>query len=385
MRIAIISDTFYPQVNGVSNTFGKMINYMEQHGIDYRFFVPLWEDVTTIDSGKIQRFESFKPWFYPECRLALPNKKNYSLLKESLDRFQPDIIHIATEFSLGYLALKYARECRAPMVMSYHTDIPSYLKYYNLQIIENAVWSYFRWFHSHALINLVPSQATMAQLQEQGFDKLAFWKRGIDLAGFSPDHRQEEFRNSLALPDEKILLYVGRISTEKELDVLMEAAQDLNHGKCKYKLVLVGDGPYRQELESREIPNVIFLGYKSGQELQRIYASSDIFVFPSSSETYGNVVLEAMASGLPVVAPYAGGIKENLIDNYNGLAFASGQSPDMAEKIRLLLRDDLLTTSLGVNARKSVENKTWESVFNDLFNLYLSYIPLRDKTRKLTA
>ncbi len=148
MRIAIVSDTFYPQVNGVCNTFNKMINYMDQHGIDYRFFVPLWEDVTLIESNRIQRFESFKPWFYPECRLALPNKKNYSRLKASLDRFQPDILHIATEFSLGYMALKYARESRMPTIMSYHTDIPSYLKHYNLQIIENAVWSYFRWFHS---------------------------------------------------------------------------------------------------------------------------------------------------------------------------------------------------------------------------------------------
>lgn len=385
MRIAIVSDTFYPQVNGVCNTFNKMINYMDQHGIDYRFFVPLWEDVTLIESNRIQRFESFKPWFYPECRLALPNKKNYSRLKASLDRFQPDILHIATEFSLGYMALKYARESRMPTIMSYHTDIPSYLKHYNLQIIENAVWSYFRWFHSHALINLVPSQATMIQLQEKGFDNLAFWKRGIDPDQFSPDQRQEEFRRMLGLSDEKILLYVGRISAEKELDVLMEAAEDLNRRRLKYKLVLVGDGPYRQELESREIPNVIFLGYKSGKELQCIYASSDIFVFPSSSETYGNVILEAMASGLSVVAPYAGGIKENLIDRYNGLAFAGGQSLDMAEKITFLLTDDSLSSSLGANARKSVENKTWESIFTDLFKLYLSYVPLRDKVRKLTA
>lgn len=385
MKIAIVSDTFYPQVNGVSNTFSKMIKYMDQQGIDYRFFVPLWEDVTLIESNRILRFESFKPWFYPECRLALPNKKNYLRLKDSLDRFQPDILHIATEFSLGYMAMKYAGESRMPMVMSYHTDIPSYLKHYNLQIIENAVWSYFRWFHSHAFINLVPSQATMTQLQEQGFDNLAFWKRGIDLERFSPEHRQEEFRKMLGLTDEKILLYVGRISAEKELDVLMEAAQSLNDGKLKYKLVLVGDGPYRQELEAREIPNVIFLGYKTGQELQHIYASSNIFVFPSSSETYGNVVLEAMASGLPVIAPYAGGVKENLIDHYNGLAFVTGESMDMAEKIRLLLTDDQLSGKIGANARKSVENKTWESIFDDLFNLYLSYAPLRGKTQKLTA
>jgi glycosyltransferase involved in cell wall biosynthesis len=226
----------------------------------------------------------------------------------------------------------------------------------------------------------------MIQLQEKGFDNLAFWKRGIDPDQFSPDQRQEEFRRMLGLSDEKILLYVGRISAEKELDVLMEAAEDLNRRRLKYKLVLVGDGPYRQELESREIPNVIFLGYKSGKELQCIYASSDIFVFPSSSETYGNVILEAMASGLSVVAPYAGGIKENLIDRYNGLAFAGGQKFGYGRKKSLFC---LRMTRLAVVWAPMPENllriRPGNPYFTDLFKLYLSYVPLRDKVRKLTA
>ncbi|RNC28640.1 MAG: GDP-mannose-dependent alpha-mannosyltransferase [Candidatus Dichloromethanomonas elyunquensis] len=386
MRIAIVSDTFYPQVNGVCNTFGKMVEYMDKKGTDYRFYVPLWEPrVTANDSDRIFRFDSIKPWFYPECRLAVPNRRNYIKLKNYLDRFQPQILHIATEFSLGYLALKYARESGIPTIMSYHTDIPSYLKYYSFQFVENAVWAYFRWFHSYAQLNLVPSQSTMAQLQVQEFSNLSFWKRGIDLERFSPSHKQEEIHNQIALPGEILLLYVGRISAEKELDVLIEAVRILRDKGLPFKLAMVGDGPYRQELESRREPNVVFLGYRNGKELQNIYASADVFVFPSSSETYGNVILEAMASGLPVVAPFSGGIRENLVDGYNGLAFTIANSPDMAVQIERMITEHDTRKRLGENAVKSVANKTWESVFEELFQLYGSFLRDNHKIQKLTA
>ncbi|NLI91698.1 MAG: glycosyltransferase family 1 protein [Peptococcaceae bacterium] len=385
MKIAIVSDTFYPQVNGVCNTFAKMTEYMDKKGTDYRFYVPLWENQTSIDPDRVLRFDSFKPWFYPECRMAIPNRRNYIKLKNDLDRFQPEILHIATEFSLGYMALKYAMENGAPTIMSYHTDIPSYLKYYNFQLIENAVWAYFRWFHSYAGINLVPSQATMDQLQAQEFTNLSFWKRGIDLELFSPKHKKEEVRSQIAASGEILLLYVGRISVEKELDVLMKAVKILGDRGLHFKLAVVGDGPYRQELESRRDPNVVFLGYRSGKELQSIYASSDVFVFPSGSETYGNVILEAMASGLPVVAPYSGGIKENLVAGFNGVAFEAGNETDMAEKIEFMIIDKGLRTKLGVNAEKSVEKKTWDSVFEELFLLYSSFLKENREFRKLSA
>jgi glycosyltransferase involved in cell wall biosynthesis len=171
-----------------------------------------------------------------------------------------------------------------------------------------------------------------------------------------------------------LMLYVGRISAEKEIDVLFNAIEILSNQNLSVKLAVVGDGPYRQELESRGFSNVTFLGYKTGKELQRIYASSDIFVFPSSSETYGNVILEAMASGLPVVAPYAGGIKENLIHEQNGLAFKTGDAADMAQKIKMVLKDQNLRDRLAVNARKSIERKTWDSIFSELFNCYAAVL-----------
>jgi glycosyltransferase involved in cell wall biosynthesis len=385
MKIAIVSDTFYPQVNGVSNTFGKMMAYMDKKGTDYRFCVPLWENLPSLDSERILRFESFRPWFYPECRLAVPSRGNYEKLKNYLDRFRPEVLHIATEFSLGYLALKYSRERGIPLVMSYHTDIPSYLKYYNFQLFENAVWAYFRWFHSYALLNLVPSQATLTQLQAQNFSNLSLWQRGIDLERFSPVHRQEEIRRQITAPAKVILLYVGRIAVEKELDVLMEAVKILAARGLPCRLAVVGDGPYRQDLESRQEAGIIFLGYKSGQELQSIYASADVFVFPSSSETYGNVILEAMASGLPVIAPYAGGIKENLQDGVNGLAFVAGDATDMAKKMELLINEKMLRQKLGANARKSVEKKTWDFVYEDLFRRYDAFLQGHRKNKKLSA
>nr|WP_242841691.1 glycosyltransferase [Desulfitibacter alkalitolerans] len=167
-----------------------------------------------------------------------------------------------------------------------------------------------------------------------------------------------------------MLLYVGRVAPEKELDVLFDAAVRLNQKRINFKLFIVGDGPYKKQLEERNLPNVTFLGYKFGAELQMLYASADIFVFPSTSETYGNVVLEAMASGLPVVAADAGGVKENLIQMYNGIAFTPGSPDEMAEAISRLIKDDDLRTGLANNARKYSLTKSWDEVFSNLFKNY---------------
>lgn len=377
MKIAIISDTFYPQINGVCNTLGKMTQYMENNNIEYQFYVPKWgenPDLEQANQDNVERYDALKPWFYPECRLAIPSPYNYERLKRSLSNFNPDIVHIVTEFSLGLMGLKAASSLEAALVMSYHTDIPGYLKHYNLPFMANTLSKYLQWFHSFAELNLVPSQHTMEQLKKNGFRDLAFWKRGINCDTFSPAYRSLELREEFGAGKIPLLLYVGRIAIEKELDVLVEAANVMNEKGLHFKLAMIGDGPYRKELEAKQIPNIVFLGYKEGLALQQYYASSDIFVFPSSTETYGNVVLEAMASGLPVVAPLSGGIKENLIDNHNGLKFMPGNYRDMAKKIEELILNKDFREQLAQNARKDAEKKTWAIVFDELFNSYDSLI-----------
>ncbi|MCG8482246.1 MAG: glycosyltransferase family 1 protein [Clostridia bacterium] len=287
-----------------------------------------------------------------------------------MHKFKPDIIHLVTPFSMGLMGLKYAKDNNIPLVSSYHTDFPKYLKFYNLEFMENSLWHFFRWFHSNCYINFSPSNDTKEDMEKHGIKNIELWGRGIDTNLFSPNKRSEALKKKYCKHGEKLLLYVGRVSPEKELDVLLDAAKILNEKKVKYQLVVVGDGPTRKELESREIDNITFVGYKSGAELQTYYASADLFTFPASSETYGNVILEAMASGLPVVSPNEGGIKENLIDGYNGLAFEKENPDSMVDKIIALIENDQLQQSIKKNAISYTFSRSWDSIYTNLFKQY---------------
>ncbi|WP_432408998.1 glycosyltransferase family 4 protein [Wukongibacter sp. M2B1] len=380
MRIAIFTDTFLPEINGVTKTLKKMKEYMDEEDIEYRFFIP-GEENNMVDNTI--SFSSFRFFLYSECKVAIPR---YKSIKESLDKFKPDIIHVVTPFSIGIMGLKYSKENNIPLVASYHTDFPKYLKFYNLEFLENTLWYFFRWFHSHSYINFCPSINTKEDMEKHGIKNVELWGRGIDTASFNPNKKSKELRRKYCSNGEALLLYVGRVAPEKELDVLLDAAKKLNNRNIKYKLVVIGDGPSRQDFEMIGIDNVIFAGYKSGEELQSYYASADIFTFPSSSETYGNVILEAMASGLAVVCPYAGGLKENLIDQYNGLAFEAGNSDSMAERIIDIIEDDKLRLTLKKNARSYTLSKSWEKIYTGLFSRYSMLIEdAKDMIRRISA
>lgn len=382
MKVAIFTDTFLPQVNGVTNTLYQMKGYMDKKGIEYRFAVP-GDRFNEDFFQKTISFQSFNFFLYPECKISLPR---YQEVRETMGRFNPDVIHIVTPFSLGLTGLKYAKDAGIPLVSSYHTNFPQYLRYYNFDFLENALWHFFRWFHSNSCINFCPSRDTLTMLYEKGIRNLEVWGRGIDTQRFSPAFRSEKLRFEHGVKRDTLLLYVGRIAPEKELSVLMDAVDILNAKGLMFKLLVVGDGPSRQELEDKNPGNVVFTGYKSGLELQRYYASSDIFVFPSGTETYGNVILEAMASGLPVVAAYSGGIKENLMDMYNGIAFEPGDSEAMAAAIQTLIQDKMLRERLAENARSYSQFRSWDSIFDNLFQKYRELIEsLSDTAENLPA
>ncbi len=381
MKIAIFTDTYAPQVNGVTKTLNRLKNYMDENGIAYKLFFPA--EGSPNETKETISFYSVKFLLYPECKIALPT---YGEVKHALDSFQPDIIHIVTPFSVGLMGLKYARDNNIPLVSSYHTNFVEYFKYYGLQFLEGICWKYFNWFHSFCQINFCPSMDTLAKLKGKGIGNLKIWDRGIEADQFTPDNYSQEIRSQYVKPDEKLLLYVGRIAAEKELDMLLKSAEILNEKGYTYKLLMVGEGPQLEELRAKNIPNVIFAGYKFGRELQEIYASSDIFVFPSSTETYGNVILEAMASGLPVVATLQGGVKENLINGVNGLAFNVGSEMDMAKKIEHLLNNGALRQNLAHKARAHAMEKGWQRVFERLFNDYQTAIhSVTDKINRLSA
>ncbi len=371
MKIAIFTDTFLPEINGVTKTLSKMRNYMDNKGIEYKFFVP-GDEAQKKDN--IVSFNSFKFFLYPERKIAIPR---YREIKDNLDEFNPDIIFIVTPFAIGLMGLRYAKENGLPMVSNYSTDFPKYLRHYKLEILENALWTFFKWFHSYSYINLCPSTVTKLDMETHGIQNVELWSRGIETGEFSPQKRSEELRKQYCSDNnEKILLYVGRVAPEKELSVLMDSAKLLNKKNLRFKLLVIGDGPSKQEFENENIKNVVFVGYKTGDELKSYYASADIFTFPSSSETYGNVILEAMASGLPVVAPFAGGIRENLIDMENGIAFSSGDSQAMADKIEKIINNEELKNNLSKNAREHTLSKSWNEIYSNLFRRFREVINL---------
>ncbi|MDD3270339.1 MAG: glycosyltransferase family 1 protein [Syntrophomonadaceae bacterium] len=362
MRIAVFSDTYLPQVNGVSKTLNRMKEHMNREGIESVFITP----ASPAGEEGIMALPGLRFFLYPELSLALPR---YFYVRRVMDEFKPQLVHLATEFSVGLMGLKYALGKDCSLTASYHTNFPEYLDYYHLSALEGIAWKYLGWFHSHMQTNFCPSQATARLLSQHGIPNLNIMGRGIDEEGFSPLLRSQELRRAWHIPDDCVLLlYVGRLAAEKELEVLMEAMPYL--GERPYRLMMVGDGPMRQELEQYHDERIILTGYRSGEELQRIYASADIFVFPSSTETYGNVILEAMASGIPVTGPRAGGVQENLIEEYNGLYFKPHDAQDMAASIKKLMDNPDLRRQLGQNAYRHGQSHTWKEVFRQVFNCY---------------
>lgn len=367
MRIAIFTDTYTPQVNGVANTVAKLASFLDQNNIPHLVFAPAGNNSNQPESPNVFSMPGFNFPLYPECKLAYPM---YKTMSRRLNEFQPDIIHLVTPFTIGLCGLRLALKSGVTPVASFHTDFPRYLDYYGFGILQKLSWQFLRWFHNQCAANFCPSEETLKMLRVNGVRNVGIWGKGVDADLFNPQKYSNKAR-TMYVPDNKFaFLYVGRLAQEKNIEVLFEAYNMINKSNPEAHLIITGDGPMYKKLIRGAPPGVTFTGYKSGEALAEIYASCDAFVFPSLTETYGLVILEAMASGLPVAAAYAGGIKENLIHNYNGLACLPGDAEDLAAKMKLMLNDRKLHTELARNARQFAEQKSWDSVFRKLISDY---------------
>jgi glycosyltransferase involved in cell wall biosynthesis len=373
MKIAIFTDAFMPQISGVTMTLSKFIDYLDQNGIQYRVFTLAYKN--TQSSRRIKRFSSFKFIFYPDVRLPIPN---YTYIKRVLDKFKPDIIHLVTEFNLGLCGLRYAKANNIPVVSFYETNIPQYMKYYHLKPLENTTWQYLKWFHTSCDKNYCPSITTQKMLTAKGLKNVQKWHRGVETDKFNPDKRDEALRKSVGADGKVLFLYAGRVSVEKDLYIIMEMAKRLNtRYRDKMQYVIVGGGPYLKKLKKEAPPNVIFTGFVDSEMLLKFYASADVFIQPSPTETLGFVVLEALSSGLPVIGCFEGGIAENLVDNYNGIACREKNIDDFCNAAERLINDEALRKTLSVNARNYVLNKDLNNAFNDLIESFNEVITLK--------
>ncbi|MDR3566004.1 MAG: glycosyltransferase family 1 protein [Negativicutes bacterium] len=370
MKIAFFTDTYYPDINGVARTYQRLVSFLAGRGIQTEIFAPAGSECGEADPS-ITRFMSYNFFLYPECKIAFPN---YYHIHRVLDRFKPDLIHIATPFALGLAGLKYAKAHDVPAVGVFHTNFPQYLAYYRVPWLKKMAWQYLRWFHSQLDRTFCPSTDTKKLLIRHSIPNLDIWRRGVDQNMFNPARRSLEFRRQQAIDDKKVLLYVGRLAPEKSVDVLLKALVVANSSSANMHLLVVGDGPKRKELEEIAPDNVTFLGYRSGGELAKIYASADIFVCPSVTETFGNVVLEAMAAALPVIAPLAGGIKENLFPDKTGLACLPHNAHSMANAICRMANDEGLRSALANQAYEHAKSQTWDAVLSGLMHSYQNVI-----------
>lgn len=363
MKIAIFTDTFYPDVNGVARTLKRLTDYFKGQNITFKVFAPDSNQPDYV-SGHIHRFKSLSFYFYPECRLAFPNLIH---LKSELRRFSPDLIHVATPFSAGLCGIHFAKKFDIPLVGSYHTNFDHYLKYYDLQFLSKIVWKYMQWFHRPCQKIFVPSSDTFHQLQHHGFTNLEIWPRGVDCQLFHPHYDKKAVQERYGIHQKYLLIYVGRLAPEKDVEVLLSAANsmpsDINRN---IHWLMIGDGPLREKLEGQAPANMTFTGYLQGERLAEVYAASDLFVFPSPTETFGNVVLEALASGTPVVGANAGGVRNIIKHGDTGLLCRTGDVQEFIDSIIHLLNNDPVREQMGMAGREYALTQRWDKIFDSL-------------------
>jgi glycosyltransferase involved in cell wall biosynthesis len=391
MRIAFFSEVFLPKVDGVVNTLCRILEHLSRQGHptllittrpDSRF--PSIQETLQYpaanhpaSSTQMVRVPGLSFPLYPEVRLAPP----WSSFQKALDRFQPDLIHAVNPVTLGSGGVWFARQRGIPLVASYQTDLPGYATRWGYGFAGPLLWTLLRSIHNQAHLNLAPSEYTRRELKAHNFRRVKVWSRGVDTDFFNPTKRNTGMRARLSCGqvDAPLLLYTGRLSSEKRVDWLLSVMQAYPHTR----LAIVGDGPQRAELENTfSGMNVQFTGFLHGEELAQAYASSDIFVFPSPNETFGNVVLEAMASGLPVVVPASGGIVDFVTHGRNGLMFASDDQDSQLHQVGKLIFHNELRQSIAAQARIYAEGKNWTSILNELIDEYERTIQL---ARRLTV
>jgi phosphatidylinositol alpha 1,6-mannosyltransferase len=359
MRVAVVSESFLPQVNGVTNSVLRVCEQLARHGHDAIVIAP-GQGPTEWSGFKVVRTPSMPLPGYKDFRIARP----FPGLIATLRDFQPDVVHLASPTVLGAQAAFAARRLGVPSVAVYQTDLAGFAGRYRLGIAEEAVWSWLRKVHGVAARTLAPSRHAVEQLQENGVERVNRWARGVDLTRFHPARRNPALTRSYAPRGELLVGYVGRLAHEKEVG-LLSALQDL----AGVRLVVAGDGPQRKHLE-RQLPRTQFLGFQTGPALAATFASLDVFVHTGSHETFCQAAQEALASGVPVVAPKAGGLLDLVEHGRTGLSFTPGSGADLRCRVEQLVADPGLRRRMRGQARLSVEGRSWDVIGAELVQHY---------------
>ena len=369
MKIALFTETFLPKVDGIVTRLTKTVQHLVAAGDEVLIFCPEGAPDTYM-GARVVGVPALPLPLYPELKLALPRP----MVSEALDGFAPDLVHVVNPAVLGLGGIWLAKTKGYPLVASYHTHLPKYLEHYGLGMLEPVLWELLKAAHNQAQLNLCTSTAMVAELSAKGIQHTALWQRGVDTDLFRPELRSDTMRQRLLggrSDTGRLLLYIGRLSAEKQIERIRPVLDAMPEAR----LALVGDGPYRQQLQTLFAGSAAsFVGYLAGEELASAYASADAFLFPSSTETLGLVLLEAMAAGCPVVGANRGGIPDIVSDGVNGCLYepdgVDGGAGSLAAATERLLGDTSEREQLRRNAREEAERWGWAGATEQLRGYY---------------
>lgn len=364
LRIAIFTETFLPKIDGIVSILCLLLRRLQEQGHRVVLFGPpggppeyAGAEIVGVGGPRLP--------FYPELHLNIPRRHVWERLKF----FRPDLIHVVNPVLLGAFGLASARRLKTPTVASFHTDLPRYAQFYGVGFVAPIIWTYLRALHNRAAVNLCPSTAVRRELQQQGFRRVRWWKRGIDTDLFRPGERRADVRAWLTdgHPDDFLVVNVGRQAPEKRLELLRETL----FPEPNVRLALIGAGPSHDHLRQvfAGTPTVL-TGYLRGPELVDAYRAADAFIFPSTTETFGLVALEAMACRLPVIAARTGGVLDTVIDGDNGLFYNPAHPAELRSLVRRLRDDPALRNRLAENALNHARSRSWRATMDQLVDYY---------------
>lgn len=369
MRVAIFTETFLPKIDGIVTVVCLLLDHLHKNGIDFMVVAPDLADIDDYRGYPVVRVPGVRfPW-YPELRVGPPTYNTYKAVRE----FNPDIMHFIHPLMVGTGGLLMAKYLKKPTLVSFHLDVAEIVKYFGFSFLNPVVWQYTKINFNACDYTLAPSRIIQDQLIERNFRNVGLWRRGVDAERFHPRYRNDEMRYALSdgHPDETVLLYVGRLSNEKQVQTLRPVLENVSG----VRLAIVGDGPYREELEQHfaGLP-VKFMGYMQGERLATAYASADIFTFTSAMESFGLVLVEAMAAGLPVVTTRVGGAKDIITEGVNGYTYTVGDTEAFIESVRNIAEVPSKRQEMGLAARAFAETQTWDAIMSVVVECYQEMI-----------
>ena len=377
VRIAYVTESFPPDVNGVAHTAVRVAEHLIDRGHQPLVIAPEpASGVPLPDAGlgfPVVRVRSVGVPVYPGFRVGLPGSR----VREAVAAHHADLVHLAGPFVLGAGGCAAARDLRVPVVAVYATDLPAYARAYHAGAVgQKVAWRRLRKIHNACDRTLAPSTATAADLLEHGIERVAVWSRGVDCRRFDPARRSGRLRARLAPGGEVLVGYVGRLAAEKRVDLLAGVAS-----LPGVRLVIVGSGPAEAAIR-RAVPGALYLGQRGGGQLASIYASLDVFVHSGPHDTFGQTLQEAAASGLPVVAPAAGGPLDLVRDGTTGFLVAPGSAAALTAAVERLAADPALRRAQGQAGRQMVAGRTWAALCDELIGHYADVLTWRQPAER---